>query len=120
MNFINKHYLMLFLQNQPVAVSKIYVNDDFLDIDLVSEILEARHSKKFEIIVPKIGKKRKICNIAHQNAKINIQKHLKAYDFEFLNSMKEYFGFTNLPINIEAYDNSHMFGSAVVGAMNSL
>ncbi|MCZ6103270.1 MAG: excinuclease ABC subunit UvrC [Campylobacter ureolyticus] len=106
-----------FPTGSPVAVSKIYVNDDFLDIDLVGEILEARHSKKFEIIVPKIGEKRKICNIAHQNAKINIQKHLKAYDFEFLNTIKKYFGFTNLPINIEAYDNSHMFGSAVVGAM---
>lgn len=108
-----------FPSGSPVAVSKIYINDEFLDIDLVSGILKNRHDKKFEITVPKIGEKRKICEIAYQNAKINIQKHLKAYDFEFLNSLKEYFNFSNLPLNIEAYDNSHMFGSSPVGAMIS-
>ncbi|MSN95795.1 excinuclease ABC subunit UvrC [Campylobacter sp. FMV-PI01] len=103
--------------NSPITTTKIYVNDDFLDRELVGEILTSRHDKKFQIIHPKIGQKRKICQVAYENAKLNIKKHLKTHDYEFLKEIKEYFKLSNLPINIEAFDNSHIQGNAIVGAM---
>ncbi|CZE51384.1 excinuclease ABC subunit UvrC [Campylobacter geochelonis] len=108
-----------FAANSPVATNKIYIYDDFEDKALVEEILSLRHERKFSIICPKIGEKRKICEIAYQNAQINIQKHLKTHDYSFLEALKEYFSLSNLPQNIEAYDNSHLFGSVPVGAMIS-
>ncbi|PSM51966.1 UvrABC nucleotide excision repair complex, subunit UvrC [Campylobacter blaseri] len=101
----------------PISVNKIYVYEDFEDRELVSQILTSRHNKKFEVLYPKIGEKRKICDIAYKNGEINIKKHLKTDGYQLLNEIKEYFKLSNLPLNIEAYDNSHMFGSAPVGAM---
>ncbi|MDA3079662.1 MULTISPECIES: excinuclease ABC subunit UvrC [unclassified Campylobacter] len=106
-----------FPQNSPIASSKIYLYDEFDDNKLVSEILSKRHGRNFKIISPKIGEKRRICEIAYQNCEININKHLKTHNFEFQNELKEYFDLENLPINIEIFDNSHMFGTAPVGAM---
>lgn len=117
-NEIYKQVLLdAFPSNSPIATSKIYIYEEFDDKNLVNEILTKRHNKKFEIVSPKIGEKRKICDIAFENAKLNIKKHLKTHDYEFLEELKEYFKFTNLPLNIEAYDNSHMQGSASVGSM---
>lgn len=106
-----------FPPNSPVASSKIYTYHKFDDSQILADTLSIRHSKKFEIITPKIGEKRKLTDIAYKNAEINILKHLKTHDFGFLKELKEYFNLSNLPINIEAYDNSHMMGEAIVGAM---
>ncbi|MDA3048636.1 excinuclease ABC subunit UvrC [Campylobacter sp. JMF_08 NE1] len=109
--------LSAFPGGSPVACAKIYCYAEFDDKALVSEILASRHGRNFSIIVPKIGEKRKICEIAYQNCQINIKKYLKTHDYEFLAELKDYFGLQNLPVNIEIFDNSHMFGSAPVGAM---
>lgn len=106
-----------FPENSPIASNKIYVYDEFDDGELVAEILSKRHERNFKIVTPKIGEKRKICEIAYKNCEINIKKHLKTHNFELQTEIKEYFGLENLPINIEVFDNSHMFGSAPVGAM---
>ncbi|QKF64364.1 excinuclease ABC subunit UvrC [Campylobacter corcagiensis] len=118
---INEIYRQVILDafplNSPVASSKIYTYHAIDDSDVLTEILTNRHDKKFEIITPKIGEKRKICEIAMKNAEINILKHIKTHDFSLLAEIKEYFNLSNLPVNIEAFDNSHMMGEAIVGAM---
>lgn len=102
---------------KPVNSSKIYVYHDFSDMNLVEQILSERHGRKFQIIAPKIGEKRKICEIAYQNSAALIEKHLKTHNYEFLREIKEYFSLDNLPLKIECFDNSHLFGQAPVGAM---
>lgn len=119
-NDIYKQILLeIYPENSPVGANKIYTYNDFEDRDLVAEILQNRHAKKFEILSPKIGEKRKICEIAFRNAQINIKKHLKTHDLEFLREFKEFFDLQNLPSKIEIFDNSHMFGNSPVGAMVS-
>ena len=118
-NAYKQMILSAFPAAAPVACAKIYVYDEFDDADLVCEILSKRHERAFKIYAPKIGEKRKICEIAYQNCEINIKKHLKTHDYAFLQELKDYFNLTNLPVNIEVFDNSHMFGAAAVGAMIS-
>ena len=118
-NAYKQMILSAFPAAAPVACAKIYVYDEFDDADLVCEILSKRHERAFKIYAPKIGEKRKICEIAYQNCEINIKKHLKTHDYAFLQELKDYFDLTNLPVNIEVFDNSHMFGAAPVGAMIS-
>lgn len=118
---INEAYkqslLLAYPLNSPITVNKVYVNESFSDIKVLEEIISQRSGKKFSIITPKIGEKRKICDIAYQNAKLNILRHIKTYNYNFLEELKRYFEFENLPVSIEAFDNSHLFGQAPVGGM---
>lgn len=114
-------YKQIILQNfntdAPINSNKIYVYQDFSDRKILEEILSQKHNRKIQIIVPKIGEKKKLTNIAFSNAEIFIKKHQKTHNWEFLREIKEYFSLENLPVNIEIFDNSHMFGTACVGAM---
>ncbi|WP_462111523.1 excinuclease ABC subunit UvrC [Campylobacter concisus] len=118
---INEAYkqaiLKSFIAGQPIISTKIYVHEDFEDSELVEEILNERFGRKFSITCPKIGDKRKICEIATKNAEVSIEKYLKTHDNELLNEIKEYFNLAHTPYVVEAYDNSHLFGEASVGAM---
>ena len=118
---INEAYkqaiLKSFIAGQPIISTKIYVYESFEDSELVEEILNERFGRKFSITYPKIGDKRKICEIATKNAEVSIEKYLKTHDNELLNEIKEYFDLAHTPYVVEAYDNSHLFGEASVGAM---
>ena len=118
---INEAYkqaiLKSFIAGQPIISTKIYVHESFEDSELVEEILNERFGRKFSITCPKIGDKRKICEIATKNAEVSIEKYLKTHDNELLNEIKEYFNLAHTPYVVEAYDNSHLFGEASVGAM---
>lgn len=118
---INEAYkqaiLKSFIAGQPIISTKIYVHESFEDSELVEEILNERFGRKFSITCPKIGDKRKICEIATKNAEVSIEKYLKTHDNELLNEIKEYFDLAHTPYVVEAYDNSHLFGEASVGAM---
>ena len=118
---INEAYkqaiLKSFIAGQPIISTKIYVHEDFEDSKLVEEILNERFGRKFNITCPKIGDKRKICEIATKNAEVSIEKYIKTHDNELLNEIKEYFDLAHTPYVVEAYDNSHLFGEASVGAM---
>ncbi len=118
---INEAYkqaiLKSFIAGQPIISTKIYVNESFEDSELVEEILNERFGRKFSITCPKIGDKRKICEIATKNAEVSIEKYLKTHDNELLNEIKEYFNLAHTPYVVEAYDNSHLFGEGIVGAM---
>lgn len=118
---INEAYkqaiLKSFIAGQPIISTKIYVHESFEDSELVEEILNERFGRKFNITCPKIGDKRKICEIATKNAEVSIEKYLKTHDNVLLNEIKEYFDLAHTPYVVEAYDNSHLFGEASVGAM---
>ncbi|MBR8465573.1 excinuclease ABC subunit UvrC [Campylobacter sp. faydin G-140] len=113
-----KHIILeSFLADQPIVTTKIYTYADFEDAELLEQILNERHERKFSISTPKIGEKRKICEIAAKNASVSIKKYLSTHDNAFLEQIREYFGLSNTPYIIEAFDNSHLFGEASVGAM---
>lgn len=118
---INEAYkqaiLKSFIAGQPIISTKIYVHESFEDSELVEEILNERFGRKFSITCPKIGDKRKICEITTKNAEVSIEKYLKTHDNVLLNEIKEYFDLAHTPYVVEAYDNSHLFGEASVGAM---
>ncbi|TWO30866.1 excinuclease ABC subunit UvrC [Campylobacter hyointestinalis] len=101
----------------PVNTVKIYTYAEFEDMELVESILSNLHGKKFKISTPKTGDKRSICEVAFKNCSDFIDKHLKTHNYEFLEQIKEYFGLSNLPLKIECFDNSHLFGKAPVGGM---
>lgn len=116
---IYKQFLLNNFMGEICDINKIYVYEKFTDIDEVAKILSQKYGKKIEIIAPKTGDKRNICDIAYQNGEISIKKYKNVEKFDILREIKEYFKLENLPINIEGFDNSQLFGSAIVGAMVS-
>ncbi|RQD69279.1 excinuclease ABC subunit UvrC [Campylobacter hepaticus] len=119
----NEIYKQFILENFsidiPLISSTIYVYEEFEDRMLLEEILSQRFNKKIHIKIPKIGEKRKICDLAFQNALLNIKKEQKNNDFTMQEALKSYFELENLPQCIEIFDNSHLQGVANVGAMVS-
>ena len=103
--------------DQPINSTKIYTYINLEDSKILADILNSRHNKKFQIIQPKIGEKKELVNIAYQNAFELIKKHIKTNDYTLARDIQESFGLNNLPLKIEIFDNSHLFGAAPVGAM---
>lgn len=106
-----------FPSSLPLACSQIYTSDDFEDSSLCEQVLEARHSRKFSIKTPKIGEKKALANVAYKNALELIKKHINSHKYSLLEDIQSYFGLANLPLKIECFDNSMLFGEAKVGAM---
>lgn len=117
----NEVYKQLILENFnrdiPLVAHTIYIYEEFEDRKLLEEILSKYFAKKISIKVPKIGEKRKICDLAFQNAVLNIKKEQKNDHFSLQKELQEYFELENLPNCIEIFDNSHLQGVAKVGAM---
>lgn len=109
--------LAAFPSSLPLACSQIFTSDDFEDSRLCEQVLETRHSRKFSIKTPKIGEKKALANIAHKNALELIKKHINTHKYSLLEDIQNYFGLNNLPLKIECFDNSMLFGQAKVGAM---
>lgn len=94
-----------------------YVYEEFEDMLLLENMLGKKYDKKYHIKMPIKGEKKDLVNLAYQNAVINIHKELKNDDFLLLKELKDFFELDNFPSYIEAFDNSHLQGSAPVGAM---
>ncbi|EID4796960.1 MULTISPECIES: excinuclease ABC subunit UvrC [unclassified Campylobacter] len=118
LNAIYKQYILEnYTQESPIKSTHIYTHKDFEDMKLLQDLLSERFSKKFYLKSPKLGEKKALCELALENAKINIQKHLKNESYLFLKELKDFFNLQNYPNHIEIFDNSHMQGDAIVGAL---
>lgn len=117
-NALYKQFILEnFNKDTPWMASKIYLYEDFEDKELLQNLLSKRFGKKIHLICPKQAQKRKICNLAFQNALLNIHNELKKLDFPFMHDFMQYFSLENLPERIEIFDCSHLQGVAKVGAM---
>ncbi|EAK0812130.1 excinuclease ABC subunit UvrC [Campylobacter lari] len=118
LNAVYKQYILEnYTQDSPINSTRIYTHEEFEDMNLLQNLLSERFSRKFHLKAPKLGEKKALCELALENAKINIQKHLKSDNYLFLKELKEFFNLQNYPNCIEIFDNSHMQGEANVGAL---
>ncbi|EAI5530235.1 excinuclease ABC subunit UvrC [Campylobacter lari] len=118
LNAVYKQYILEnYTQDSPINSTRIYTHEEFEDMNLLQNLLSERFSKKFHLKTPKLGEKKALCELALENAKIHIQKHLKSDDYLFLKELKEFFNLQNYPNYIEIFDNSHMQGEANVGVL---
>ncbi len=107
--------LRAFSPEIPLVSTKIYTNEEFENAAVLSEVLTKLHGHKFNISVPKVGDKKQLCDIAKANAALSLDASSKK--LAALDEFASFFSLTNLPRKVEVFDNSHLFGEAVVGAM---
>jgi len=112
-----RQVLLDFYMTQSPSVPKhILVADLFGSITEVSQTLCKRLQKSITITYPKRGDKRKLIDLALQNAQ-ELLRHKREEVNNIEEKIKELFALERIPYRIEAFDNSHMMGVATVGAM---
>jgi len=116
--FIKKYYADVI--NTP---SKIYVSAEIEDLELISEWLTITKSKKVEIKIPKIGRKKKIIDMVARNSMLYLEKKKFERDTGCSKTggdiikLRDTLGLKNIPRRMECYDISNLKNSFAVGSM---
>lgn len=112
-NFVSQFY-----ENKPVP-KEIYTNKLLPEQDLIVEALTQQAKGKVLFQTPQRGAKKKTMDWIEQNAKDTLERHMneKASQLRLLNKVQEMFGLEKAIERIEVYDNSHVSGTNMVGAM---
>ncbi len=117
---IYKRAILEFYQLSPLTTKQIIVTHEFEEMPAVSEYLKSTFSKTPHISVPQRGAKARLCKLALKNAHELLEKYhadsSPLYD-NLEEKLQELCALQSLPKRIEIFDNSHLQGSAPVGAM---
>jgi len=97
----------------------VLLSHDLAEPDVMQEALSTRAGRKVSIEQPKRGEKRDLVNHALNNAREALGRQLAegATNRTLLEGVAETFGLEDVPRRIETYDNSHISGTNMVGAM---
>ncbi len=97
----------------------VLISHELTEPELMAEALASRAGRRIAIEVPKRGEKRDLVNHALNNAREALGRQLAegATNRSLLEGGAETFGLDSVPRRIETYDNSHISGTNMVGAM---
>ena len=111
--FINQYYL------EKVNKPNIVVLQELPEIKFINNSINNNTKKKMKFIVPSIGIKKKLMNLAIANSKYNIEHiNKKKNDTDnVLNILKEKLFLEKAPERIECFDISNIQGKNSVGSM---
>lgn len=119
--YILTSFMMQFYENKPVP-PEIVVSHNVQEKDLLEEALSQKREKEggvVKITKPQRGTRMRLIDFVLNNARDALSRHVleKAGEEKMLGQVAELFGMENLPKRIEIYDNSHISGTNMVGAM---
>ena len=111
-------FIAQFYENRTPA-RLVLLSHELTEPDLMAEALSSRAGRRVQIEVPKRGEKRDLVNHALTNAREALGRQLAegATNRSLLEGVAETFGLDDVPRRIETYDNSHISGTNMVGAM---
>jgi excinuclease ABC subunit C len=104
--------------------SKIYCSLKLEDAYMLSKWLTKKKGKKVEMIVPKIGEKKKIMEMVTRNSKLYLEKKRFEKDtghsdfYKESMKLKNILGLVNIPRRIECFDISNLKDTFPVGSMS--
>ncbi|MGH1377518.1 MAG: excinuclease ABC subunit UvrC [Alphaproteobacteria bacterium] len=111
-------FISQFYQNKE-APKSIVVNIDVGGVDILEEALSSGLDHNVCVSVPKRGKLKRAIDFATDNALEALKRHqsLSVTRLKLRNGLADLFGLDDVPARIEVYDNSHISGANMVGAM---
>ena len=112
-------FIAQFYENKPVPL-EVLCNIKPREKKLLEEALSTKRERgKVKISVPARGKCKRVIEFVIQNAKSALKRNLamRAGEKKHLEALAELFSLSEIPKRIEVYDNSHISGSNMVGAM---
>ncbi len=118
LNELYKVLLLEYYQHElPYTPKQILLYEDFKERELIENMLKNKFKRKTEILIPKIGERKKLTTLSYKNAQELLRIEANKNSAEILTEIKTLLNLQKTPFDIEGYDNSHMMGQATVGAM---
>lgn len=102
--------------NMPLALDSILLPYDLSDNKILSNFFKQNFGKNVRILHPKSGEKKKLLDLAKNNAKNLLENEQNNAESQILQSIKSLFDLQNIPNTIEIFDTSHFQGQSAVGA----
>ena len=96
--------------------SKIMIQEDIQDRELIEKLLSEKTGKKVEIKIPQKGEKLRFVEMAINNAKITLENKTKDKQ-DMVLGLKQTLNLEKLPRKIECYDISNISGDYMVAGM---
>ena len=112
-------FMAQFYENKPVP-KMVLVNGEVTEKGLLEEALTSKRQQgKVSLEIPLRGKRKRLMDFVLRNADDALKRHLieQSSTQKHLKNVAELFGLKNIPNRIEIYDNSHISGTNMVGAM---
>ncbi len=119
---ILEHFVKQFYAGTPYIPAELMLQYEIGDRELIEKWLTQRRGQKVNVVVPKIGSKEKLVELAAQNAKLILTKDrekLKREEGRTIGAVKEIavlLGMKSID-RMEAYDISNINGFENVGSM---
>ncbi len=118
-----RQFIMRYYQNGKDIPDEIICKTDVEDELALKEYLKATHGKAVDIIVPKMGVRKQLVDMAeananeHLNVAVDRVKHKKDMTITACERLKEILSLKNYPKRMECYDISNISGVDKVGSM---
>lgn len=112
-------FMAQFYENKPVPIN-IFTSHKPSEAGLLEEALTTRRDRgNVKISKPSRGKRKRLLDFVTRNAEDALKRHLaeRAGEAQHLKNVAELFEMDEAPKRIEVYDNSHISGTNMVGAM---
>ena len=112
-------FMAQFYENKPVPTT-IFTSHKPTEIELLEQALATRRDKgKVSISKPTRGKRKRLLDFVMRNAQDALKRNQaeRASEAKHLQNVAELFDMEDPPKRIEVYDNSHISGTNMVGAM---
>ena len=110
-DFVKQYYM-----SKEAFPSKIMLQEDIQDRNIIQHLLEQKAGKKVEFRIPQKGEKLRFIEMAINNAKITLENKTKDKQDLVLN-LKQVLNLQKLPRKIECYDISNISGDYMVAGM---
>lgn len=117
------NFVMRFYDGDVLAPDEIVLASEIEDGDVLEQYLCEKFGKKLNVIVPKQGVRRQLCDMAASNARDYLEKSLSLRERRdnmtvgAVIQLAEYLHLDRLPVRMECYDISHISGTNKVASM---
>jgi excinuclease ABC subunit C len=118
-----EQFCLEYYGSSPAIPPQILVPHGAGDTSALAEFLAARRGSRVEVRVPERGEKRRLQELAQQNAALALESESfvaeskRARRVEALEELREALNLESLPLRIECFDISNIQGQEVVGSM---
>jgi excinuclease ABC subunit C len=118
-----EQFCLEYYGSAPSIPPQILVPHGAGDTSALAEFLSQRRGSRVEVRVPERGEKRRLQELAQQNATLALESETfvaetkRARRVEALEELREALNLESLPIRVECFDISNLQGREVVGSM---
>ena len=115
-------FVKQFYAGTPFVPHEIWVQEELEDAEVIASFLTARRGQKVRFVVPKMGEKERLVELAEKNAKMVLsqdKEKIKREELRTIGAMNQigsWIGLSGIK-RVEAYDISNINGFENVGSM---